>query len=428
MATNVLLSHSLCLLVGTVTTSRRGSPLQSHFQFKQPGKEESTEFKQAWLSNEFSAALQNQTDMADLEFKVDYSAPKRDLTLVEAPETVSSVEWFLPDLYEYDHLSELVPWREGRKMFQDFVDRLPRPSIVSADDDDHTCPICITEYDSAGPEAERDTAVALKCGHIMGSYCLLTWVNGYLERGCPFCRRTMMLQDSKIKGLRADDMKRFLFWVLRTRGGNIGIEMLNILEYHKICELIDKRIFAISINHSREEAEIKKEKAATCVFLCHRKSAQFLEVFCKRMACRVARSGKSGLDWLRTSMTKAAAECVLHRMSGYALAELVDSVISDPGAKEEIERYVADKEYGPYGDRVDYSDLPGITLGHFHSSKPSRRTVFMHGFMSEFPVLLDLEFLDDGSPIVPDPDLALPFPSSHEIESPTVDDLQWLGF
>lgn len=260
--------------------------------------------------------------MPDLEYKVDYSAPKRDLTLVEAPETIDSLERFLPVLYEYENLSKLVPWREGRKMFQDFVDRLPRPSINSADDDDHICPICKDKYDSAGSGAERDTAVKLKCGHVMGSYCLFKWMKGNLEQGCPFCRRAMMLQDAKIKETRADDLKRYLFWVMRTRGGNIGIEILNILEHHKISQLSDKSDFATSINHTREEAEIKKELETACLSVGNRKSEQFLEAFCERMACRVARSGKSGLEWLRTSMTKVAAECILHRMSGYALATL----------------------------------------------------------------------------------------------------------
>ena len=32
----------------------------------------------------------------DLEYKINYSAPKRDITLVEAPETRDSVEWLYP--------------------------------------------------------------------------------------------------------------------------------------------------------------------------------------------------------------------------------------------------------------------------------------------------------------------------------------------
>ena len=375
-------------------------------------KDQTSQFSQ---KSQHCARIHIQT-LSDMEYKVNYSAPKRDITLVEAPETKDAVEWFLPrpDDWDLKHLSGLVPWREGSKMFQDFVDRLPRPPISSADDNDHTCPICKDKYDLAGPGAEYDTAVELECGHTIGSYCLLKWVNGNIEQGCPLCRRTMMLQDSKIKEIRAEDMKRFLFWLLRTHGKNIGIEMLVILEHLKIHQLIWKRRFAKSINHTMEDAEITKEAGTAFASLCHRKEAPFLDAFCERTARRVARSGKSGLEWLRTSMIKAAAECILHRMSGYALAALVDAIIPDPGAEEEIERYVADKEYGPYGSHVDYSDLPGISLGHFLASKPSRRTTFTHGFRSEFPVLLESVFDEDGNSLKPDPDLVLPFPSSHD--------------
>ena len=355
----------------------------------------------------------------DLEYKINYSAPKRDLTLVEAPETRDSVEWLIPrDDRDYEELNRLVPWREGRKLFQDFVDRLPRPAINSADDDDHTCPICKNKYDSAGLGTECDMAVELKCGHVMGSYCLFQWMKGNLEQGCPFCRRAMMLQDSKIKEMRADDMKRFLFWLMRKYGRNIGIHMLRLLEDQKYKQLMLKWKFARSINHTTVAAKINKERKAAFASECQRRGAPFLEAFCERMACRVARSGKSGLEWLRTSMMKAAAECILRRMSGYALALLVDFMMEDPEAEEDIERYVADEEYGAYGSRDDYSDLPGITLGHFHSSKPSRRTVFMHGFNSEFPIMLD----DDGNLPEPDPNPVLPFPSSHDGTRNVLDD------
>lgn len=52
----------------------------------------------------------------------------------------------------------------------------------------------------------------------------------------------------------------------------------------------------------------------------------------------------------------------------------------------------------------------------------------MHGFISELPILLDPEFDDDGYPIEPDPDLVLPFPSSHGGTSDVLDGDELLCF
>lgn len=142
-----------------------------------------------------------------------------------------------------------IPRSSGRHYIQKFVDQLPRPLITSTHPEDHMCLICRTEYETdVEEENEKDVAVQLPCGHILGSSCIVMWVSSKLSvmvsfspsallvqrlhnygnadviyPQCPSCTKPFLPPD--LFG-RVNDVRRYLFWLLRNQE---GFEMACIL-------------------------------------------------------------------------------------------------------------------------------------------------------------------------------------------------------
>ena len=83
---------------------------------------------------------------------------------------------------EQQHQEIEIPRTSGRNYIQKYIDQLPRPSISSTHSEDHMCLICRIEYETDAEEGEdKDIAVQLPCGHILGSSCVAMWASSKLS-------------------------------------------------------------------------------------------------------------------------------------------------------------------------------------------------------------------------------------------------------
>jgi hypothetical protein len=64
----------------------------------------------------------------------------------------------------------------------------PKPVMVSdLNEEDRTCPICYTEYNTTNDAGVKESPVRTHCGHVHGEKCLEKWiVEG--NWSCPHCR------------------------------------------------------------------------------------------------------------------------------------------------------------------------------------------------------------------------------------------------
>ena len=75
-----------------------------------------------------------------------------------------------------------IPRSTERNFIRTYIDQLPRPSISSTHPEDHMCLICRAEYETyTEEEDDKDVAVQLPCGHILGSSCIAMWTSSKLS-------------------------------------------------------------------------------------------------------------------------------------------------------------------------------------------------------------------------------------------------------
>ena len=264
---------------------------------------------------------------------------------------------------------ELIPWRGGNEVFQEFIDRLPRITESPKDE----CPICQEEY----LNDKNDTAVMLQCGHIMGSTCLLKWISGRIGAQCPLCRGFLFEGDGKIQAARAEDMRRYLFWLLRSQEAALTMEILEGLEQYRFVHLQLHLERALRTERMDLAAMIQKGISSLELSLQERHSTKYVHDFMTRVGHRAARTGKTVMEWLLMSMRRAAAEWILYYMPEIALIHFTNNYVW----ASEVEQYARDEKYGANGSE-DYTKLPDIALPHVKGSRAN------HALFSEFPYAL----------------------------------------
>lgn len=95
--------------------------------------------------------------------------------------------------------SEGAAYREAAIQFgRRFVFYAPNERVVKTDlpDEDHNCPICHQTYEEPDDDGAIEPAEALPCGHVFGSFCLDTWIQGstIASAKCPMCRHRLNLR------------------------------------------------------------------------------------------------------------------------------------------------------------------------------------------------------------------------------------------
>ena len=104
--------------------------------------------------------------------------------------------------------------------------------------EDHTCHIC--QEASLGPNG-GETPIKLRCGHIVGMACLITWAFQQIEEvgnalpGCPFCRAQLLTREgpNRAAAQESDDLSRIWLPAIAgwTPGGDEQYDQLDSAEF-----------------------------------------------------------------------------------------------------------------------------------------------------------------------------------------------------
>ena len=255
-------------------------------------------------------------------------------------------------------LSRHIPQVRDNQAIRDYVDSLPKPIIDCWDLDNHTCPICREEYHCTPLAIAKEPAVELECGHTMGQNCVLEWImkDAYPQAAsCPLCRKTIL--PCNIFN-RADSLRRYLLWLMRTYPLSIGRGFFKDLEDLQY-EILRKALFAAedqgnTKRYQRIKGMMECKKAAYRV----RASRAYWQEHQRNIRGAGVPIKISHNQWVTAAKYHASAQCILHYMSEETLKGFAGSYVN----LETLAIYEADKEYGPSGDREDWDRLPWDSL------------------------------------------------------------------
>ena len=180
---------------------------------------------------------------------------------------------------------------------------------------------------------------------------------------------------------RKNDVRRYLFWMLRTYGYPVAGLLLHKLDswngerfpINKIQEYLDRAMkYNVDGCLAREVAMISeslqnlKERKRR---LGYRASPEYRKKFNSKIARRAERDGIDIQAYVHASVIRVAAGCIMHKLDEEQLENVVPGFVD----ADFIDAYIKDVEYGPDGTSAEYWLIPGLKLEHVGSIGHEKR-------------------------------------------------------